>query len=82
MVQLVLNVEDVRLVDSLKTIVEAIKGITIDRLIESNQETEIQKKFITDTITNGYNDYKNGNFAGRNLESLDGLINELRAEEV
>ena len=80
MVQLVLNVEDVSLVDSLKTILEAVKGITIDRLIVSNKETEQQKKFITDTITAGYNDYKNDNFAGNNLESLDGLIAELREE--
>ena len=81
MVQVVLNVEDVTLVDSLKKIFDAIKGITIDRLVDTDVETEKQKKFVTDTITTGYNEYKAGQFAGKGLESLDGLISELRAEE-
>ena len=81
MVQVVLNVEDVTLVDSLKKIFDAIKGITIDRLVDTDVETEKQKKFVTDTITTGYNEYKAGQLAGKGLESLDGLISELRAEE-
>ena len=81
MVQVVLNVEDVTLVDSLKKILAAIKGITIDRLVDTDVETEKQKKFIADTITTGYNEYKSGKFAGEGLESLDDLIAELRAEE-
>jgi len=81
MVQVVLNVEDVTLVDSLKKIFEAIKGITVDRLIVSNDETDKQKEFITDTITTGYNEYKAGKFAGKDLESLDSLIAELREED-
>lgn len=81
MVQVVLNVEDVTLVDSLKKIFDAIKGITIDRLVDTDVETEKQKKFVTDTITTGYNEYKAGQFAGKGLESLGGLISELRAEE-
>ena len=82
MVQLVLNVEDVSLVDSLKKLFEAIKGISIDRLIESDSETEKQKRFIKDTITTGYNEYKAGKFVGKGLENLDSLVADLRAEAV
>ena len=79
MTQMVLNISDVSLVPSLKQILEAIKGITIDRLV-SNADVEAEQSFITETITRGYSDAQEGRFVGQNLSSLDDLIQELKAE--
>lgn len=46
----------------------------------ANPSVEAEKAFITDTITRGYREAKEGKFAGKNLTSLDTLIGELRAE--
>ena len=81
MTQMVLNISDVSLVPSLKQILEAIKGITIDRLI-SNPDVESEQRFISDTITQGYREAQEGRFEGRNLSSLDDLIEELKSEAV
>lgn len=80
MTQIVLNIEDASLVPSLKQILGAIKGVTIDKLFTANPAVEAEKAFITDTITRGYREAKEGKFAGKNLTSLDTLIGELRAE--
>ena len=80
MTQIVLNVEDANLVPSLKQILLAIKGVTIDKLVTSNPAAETEKAFITDTITRGFKDAQEGRFAGKNLTSLDTLVQELRAE--
>ena len=81
MTQIVLNVSDASLVPSLKQILEAIKGITIDRLI-SNPDVESEQRFISDTITQGYREAQEGRFEERNLSSLDDLIEELKSEAV
>ena len=80
MTQIVLNIEDASLIPSLKKILGAIKGVTIDKMITSSKDVEAEKAFITDTITKGFNDAQEGGFAGKNLKSLDALVGELRAE--
>ena len=80
MTQIVLNIEDVSLLPSLKKILGAIKGVTIDRMVTSSTDAEAEKAFITETITKGYNEAQEGRFAGKNLKSLDALVEELRAE--
>ena len=80
MTQIVLNVEDASLIPSLKQILGAIKGVTIDRMITPSKDTEAEKDFITETITKGFHDAQEGRFAGKNLHSLDALVEELRAE--
>jgi hypothetical protein len=80
MTQIVLNIEDASLLPSLKKILGAIKGVTIDRTITSPTDIEAEKAFITDTITRGFQEAQEGRFAGKNLKSLDVLVEELRAE--
>lgn len=80
MTQIVLNVEDASLVPSLKKILGAIKGVTIDKFVTKEEATEAQKRFIAETIATGYREAKEEKFAGKNLTSLDDLITELRAE--
>lgn len=46
----------------------------------ANPSVEAEKTFITDTITSGFRETKEGKYAGKNLTSLDTLIGELRAE--
>ena len=78
--QIVLNIEDASLVTSLKQILGAIKGVTIDRMITSSTDIEAEKAFITETITKGFHEAREGRFAGKGLKSLDALVEELRAE--
>lgn len=80
MTQIVLNVEDVSLVPSLKQILGALKGVTIDRLTPKTDAVEAEKEFVAKTIKLGYRQAQDGEFAGRNLTSLDNLVAELRAE--
>lgn len=80
MTQMVLNIEDASLVPSLKHILGAIKGVTIDKLFMATPTAEAEKAFITETITRGFQEAKEGRFAGKNLTSLDTLIDEIRAE--
>ena len=80
MTQIVLNIEDASLVPSLKKILGAIKGVTIDQMDVSYEEIEAEKAFVSDTIIKGYREAQEGKFAGKDLESLDGLVEELRAE--
>ncbi|MBR1550544.1 MAG: hypothetical protein IJ634_07915 [Bacteroidales bacterium] len=78
--QIVLNVNDVSLLPSLKQILGAIKGVTIDRMVATDEAEDAQMRFITETITTGYQEATEGKFAGKNLATLDDLIAELRAE--
>ncbi|MBO4314787.1 MAG: hypothetical protein IKX24_04945 [Prevotella sp.] len=80
MTQIVLNVEDASLVSSLKHILGAIKGVTIDRMITSSTDIEAEKAFIIESITKGFIEAQEGRFAGKNLKSLDALVEELRVE--
>lgn len=80
MTQIVLNVEDASLLPSLKQILGAIKGVTINRLSTSSKDIEKEKAFINETITKGYHEVQEGHFAGKGLTSLDALVEELRAE--
>ena len=80
MTQIVLNIEDASLIPSLKKILGAIKGVTIDKMITSSNDVEAEKAFITETITKGFNEAQEGRFAGKDLKSLDALVEELRAE--
>lgn len=80
MTQIVLNIEDASLVPSLKQILGAIKGVTIGKLVTKGTAIEAEKKFIADTIILGYQQAKEGKFAGKNLSNLDDLVSELRAE--
>lgn len=77
---MILNIEDVSLVASLKEILGAIRGVTIDKLIVNDVEVELEKKMIKESIELGFQQVKEGKFAGKNLTSLDGLISELKAE--
>lgn len=81
MTQIVLNIEDASLVPSLKKILGAINGVTIDRMDVSYEEIEAEKAFVSDTIIKGYREAQEGKFAGKDLESLDALVEELRAED-
>jgi hypothetical protein len=56
MTQIVLNIEDASLVPSLKQILGAIKGVTIDKMVTTHTDIEAEKAFITGTITKGYHD--------------------------
>lgn len=80
MTQIVLNIEDASLIPSLRHILGAIKGVTIDQLVTSSVDVDAEKAFITETITKGYREAQEGRFAGKNLKSLDVLVEELRAE--
>lgn len=80
MTQIVLNVEDASLLPSLKQILGAIKGVTIKGLNTSSAEVEAEKAFINETINKGYREAQEGRFAGKDLTSLDALVEELRAE--
>lgn len=80
MTQIVLNIEDASLVPSLKQILGAIKGVTIDKLVTSTSDVDEEKAFIEGTITRGYREAQEGRFAGKNLSNLDALVEELRAE--
>ena len=80
MTQIVLNVEDASLVPSLKQILGAIKGVTIDKLFAHDSTVEAEKAFIKDTITRGHREAQEGRFAGKGLTNLDTLIGDLRAE--
>ena len=80
MIHIILNIEDASLVPSLKQILGAIKGVTIDKLISSDTEAEAEKQFIANTITMGYREAQEGRFAGKGLSSLDTLVEDLRAE--
>lgn len=81
MTQIVLNIEDASLVPSLKKILGAINGVTIARMDASYEEIEAEKAFVSDTIIKGYREAQEGKFAGKDLESLDALVEELRAED-
>ena len=80
MTQIVLNIEDASLIPSLKKILGAIKGVTIDKMMTSSNDVEAEKAFITETITKGFNEAQERRFAGKDLKSLDALVEELRAE--
>ena len=80
MTQIVLNIEDASLIPSLKKILGALKGVTSDKMITSTKDIEAEKTFITETITKGFNEAQEGRFAGKNLKSLDALVEELRTE--
>lgn len=80
MTQIVLNVEDASLVPSLKQILGAIKGVTIDKFVTNDTASEEEKQFIANTIQLGYKQAKEGKFAGKGLTSLDDLVAELRVE--
>ena len=49
-------------------------------MITSSKDVEAEKTFIAETITRGFHEAKEGRFAGKNLKSLDALVEELRAE--
>lgn len=80
MTQIVLNIEDISLLPSLKHILSAIKGVTIDKLVSKDQDVEAEREFIANTIQTGYRQAQNEQFAGKGLSSLDSLVAELRAE--
>ena len=63
-----------------KKILGAIKGVTIDKMITSSKDVEAEKAYITETITKGFNEAQERRFAGKDLKSLDALVEELRAE--
>lgn len=52
----------------------------INKLVTTQSDVEAEEAFIKETITRGYQEAKEGRLAGQNLNSLDALIDELRAE--
>ena len=78
MTQMVLNIEDKSLIPSLEHILGSIRGVTVGRLI--GDDTDAERQFITDTITTGFREAREGRFAGKGLSSLDALVAELRVE--
>ena len=81
MTQLVLNIEDASLVPSLRHILASIKGVSISKNPSASAKAEAEKAFITDTITRGFEEAREGRFAAKNLSSLNSLIRELKADE-
>ena len=80
MTQIVLNIEDASLVASLRQILGAIKGVSIDVHSAPQSSVDKEKAFIRETITKGYREVQEGRFAGKDLMSLDALAEELRTD--
>ncbi len=74
MTQMILNIEDASIIPSLKKILNALSGVTVCESREINEELSV----VAESIETGYQQAKNNQFAGKNLTSLDDLVESLR----
>lgn len=76
MTQMILNIEDASIIPSLKEILNALRGVTVCESKEVDDELSV----VAESIETGYQQAKNNQFAGRDLTSLDDLVECLRKE--
>ena len=76
MTQMVINIEDASIIPSLKRILNALKGVTVCEGKELDDELSV----VAESIEIGYQQARNNKFAGRELTSLDDLVETLRQE--
>lgn len=74
MTQMVLNIEDASIIPSLKKILNALSGVTVCESREIDEELSV----VAESIETGYQQAKNNQFAGKDLTSLDDLVESLR----
>ena len=74
MTQMILNIEDASIIPSLKKILNALRGVTVCESKEIDDELSV----VAESIETGYQQAKNNQFAGKDLTSLDDLVESLR----
>ena len=74
MTQMILNIEDASIIPSLKKILNALRGVTVWESKEIDDELSV----VAESIETGYQQAKNNQFAGKDLTSLDDLVESLR----
>ncbi len=74
MTQMILNIEDASIIPSLKKILNALSGVTVCESREIDEELSV----VAESIETGYQQVKNNQFAGKDLTSLDDLVESLR----
>lgn len=74
MTQMILNIEDASIIPSLKKILNALRGVTVWESKEIDDELSV----VAESIEIGYQQAKNNQFAGKDLTSLDDLVESLR----
>lgn len=74
MTQMILNIEDASIIPSLKKILNALSGVTVCESREIDEELSV----VAESIETGYQQAKNNQFAGKDLTSLDDLVESLR----
>lgn len=74
MTQMILNIEDASIIPSLKKILNALSGVTVCESKEIDEELSV----VAESIETGYQQAKNNQFAGKDLTSLDDLVESLR----
>ena len=76
MKQMVLNIEDASIIPSLKRILNALRGVSVCESRDMDDDLSV----VAESIETGYQQAKNNQFAGKNLTSLDDLVDALRRE--
>lgn len=71
---MILNIEDASIIPSLKKILNALRGVTVWESKEIDDELSV----VAESIETGYQQAKNNQFAGKDLTSLDDLVESLR----
>ena len=82
MTQLVLNIEDVGILPSLKRVLASINGISISSLPRMSKKTNTisaEKQEILDSIKCGYREYELSQKTNTPMPQLSNLIDELRS---
>ncbi len=74
MTQMIINIEDASIIPSLKKILNALRGVTVCESREVDDELSV----VAESIETGYQQAKNNQFAGKDLTSLDELVESLR----
>ncbi len=74
MTQMIINIEDASIIPSLKKILNALRGVTVCESREVDDELSV----VAESIETGYKQAKNNQFAGKDLTSLDELVESLR----
>ena len=71
---MIINIEDASIIPSLKKILNALRGVTVCESREVDDELSV----VAESIETGYQQAKNNQFAGKDLTSLDELVESLR----
>ena len=74
MTQMILNIEDASIIPSLKKILNALRGVTVCE----SKEIDDGLSVVAESIETGYQQAINNQFAGKDLTSLDDLVESLR----